>query len=354
MLNPIVPPPGSSVAPAPQAGPSAPQAVAAVKLLGEGSRPLIAASVLPARVPLLAVGEQVLARVAERLDGNRLVALIKGNAFTLDLPPDLKVGGDTLRLRVSQPSPSLTFVLLDAGQPAADAAGTDGSTAVQLSRSAQYLNDLLAAARERGGGAARAQGALLSLTPEQPDSLAEGLRQAVGKSGAFYESHLKDWADGRRSLAELRDEPQARLAAAEQDERASGRSAVAELGQLVQRQLDALEQRQLQLPVLAWPGQPAELTLREEARAEREADGGEGDAAARGWHTRLDLELPGLGGLSVRLALSGGAVQVRFAADDAAASSLIERHADRLASGLGAAGLHLAQLTVGADGRDAD
>ncbi|RXZ44824.1 flagellar hook-length control protein FliK [Crenobacter cavernae] len=351
MINPLVPPPGASVTPSLPSGTPAAQGVSAVRLLREGSRPLIEASVLPARLPSLVVGEEVDARVAERLDGNRLVALIKGNAFTLDLPQNLTVRGDSLHLKVTRLDPTPTFVLLDSHVEAEAAA--DSSSNVQLSRSAQYLNGLLDAARGRGAtGTRESAPALLSSRPDQPETLADGLKQAIGKSGAFYESHLKAWSEGRLPLDALKDEPQARLETGRmQDGAHAARQGASspELGQLVQRQLDTLENRQLQMPVLAWPGQPAQVTIQEEQVADRDAH--HDDASARAWHTRLDLDLPSLGGLLVKLTLSGGAVQVRFAADDADSAALIERHGARLTSGMASAGLDLAQLTVASDAR---
>src|SRR5262249_21749413 len=45
------------------------------------------------------------------------------------------------------------------------------------------------------------------------DALAAALRQTVGESGLFYESHLAQWLSGLRPLASLSDEPQNRLVA---------------------------------------------------------------------------------------------------------------------------------------------
>jgi len=43
------------------------------------------------------------------------------------------------------------------------------------------------------------------------EALAQALRGAIENSGLFYESHLKEWADGSRPLAQLRQEPQGAL-----------------------------------------------------------------------------------------------------------------------------------------------
>src|SRR5690606_16992918 len=57
---------------------------------------------------------------------------------------------------------------------------------------------------------ALAQTAPLPATPVLSAVLAQRLSQAISGSGVFYESHLAESLSGKRSLTELRTEPQAR------------------------------------------------------------------------------------------------------------------------------------------------
>lgn len=314
--------------------------VSGVRLLNEGGRLLLEATVLPARAPVLIIGEQVSARVAERLDNGQFAALIKNGLFTLNLPKGMQLSGDELTLRVTSLAPKLTFALVD---PAADSTVADGSVDVSLSPASRYLTGLL----DSGKNAPAQTGIRLDASRQDAAGLAETLKQGADKSGLFYESHVKAWVDGRLPLESLKDEPQARLGQgldpAQGTPSASGKAAQAELGNLVQRQLDTLENRQIQLQGWAWPGQPVQLTVEQEKTTERQASGSEELSV---WATRLALELPVLGGLSARIRIVGGAVQVSFATEETATEQLIRDHARQLESGLGAAGLNLATLSV--------
>ena len=162
----------------------------------------------------------------------------------------------------------------------------------------------------------------------------------------FYESHQKAWVDGRLSLDELKQEPQARLAAASQaaPEGGTAKAAVTpETGHLVQRQLDTLEQRQFMYTGQAWPGQLVQWQIQPEESGERE---GNGKQEMRAWHTSLAMSLPALGGLAARLRMVGNQVQLTFDTDNPEAAALIEQYRQQLAGSMEAAGLALASLQV--------
>lgn len=351
-----------------QTTPAGTQAAGAVRQQPPSADRVLEASNLPARLPDLAVGEDVTARMVEQIDNRRFVALIKNGLFTLTLPPDTQLPGDTIKLTVASLAPSLTFTLSESAQEGQTA---ESSAQVQLSRSAQYLTTLLTASQDPDSatlGTTTPQLStplLLTDSPTQPAKLAEGLAHAVNKSGVFYESHVKSWAEGRLPLQQLKEEPQARLLEALQTREALQSSAATldnalqsdasnpsnrllsaaapQLGQLVQRQLDALENRTLFLQATAWLGQPVTMTIQEEQVTERDA---QEKAPERAWTTRLALDLPQLGSVNVNLRLVNGTVQVDFRPRDQATSQLIRDHGGRLTSGMSAAGLNLAQLTV--------
>jgi hypothetical protein len=375
--------------------PLSPQSVSPLRLLSEGDRALLDATVLPPRIPPLVLGEMVNARVAEQLGDNQVAVLIKSALFTLTLPPGLQLKSDNLSLRVTSLKPGLTFALSESDQPGEHA---DASVDVTLSPASRYLTRLLSSARQDDAGGAGSQsgksgvdshsaldsaerlsgketvgsGGLkaydnsgsaggrallatldshasspltLDAMQQPPGQLAEALKHGVEHSGLFYESHLKAWEQGKLPLADLLHEPQAKIGQAllQGAESGGAHAVTADLGTLVQRQLNTLETQQLPLQGVAWPGQPVQMLIEQEKTDERQARG-EQDTTA--WSTSLALNLPVLGGVSARLRMVGQAVQVSFVTEESATRELIQRHVQRLDDGLAAAGLSLANLSV--------
>lgn len=384
--------------------PLSPQGVSPLRLLTEGERALLDATILPQRLPSLVIGEQVTARIAEQLGNNQVAVLIKNALFTLSLPPGLQPKGDTLNLRVANLKPGLTFALVDS-----ESAAEQGDTSVQveLSSASRYLTRLLSAADQdnagaqggAGGGSGKpaagsspeaaalaaarqpvAGGDAASSSPQtaalrsydtgsgaggeklltmlsgkpaspvaldaraQPSAqLATTLQHGVEHSGLFYESHLHAWDQGKLPLERLMQEPQARIGQALLQDVPQARSALHELGSQVQRQLDTLETQQVALQGVAWPGQPMQMVIEQERAEERQAHG---DSEARAWTTHMALDLPVLGGLSARVRMVGKTVQVSFVTEEASAQTMIRNNSAKLQTGLEAAGLSLATLSV--------
>ncbi|MDC7716850.1 flagellar hook-length control protein FliK [Vogesella sp. DC21W] len=336
------------------------------------------------KLPAFQPGEWVMARVAERLPDGSAAVLVKNAAFTLKAPGDGQaLRADPLMLRVRATEPVLSFTQVNLPQ----AAASDKSAPVSFSTASRYLSSLLASSNGAQGSTATAatlasalptagqlegkplsdvianrlaaglaampatlrteasQAALLP-NPSQPAPEQEThLKATVEKSGVFYEAHQKAWVDGRLSLDELKQEPQARLATTLTTAEASaGKHTVTpEAGHLVQRQLDTLEQHQFMYTGQAWPGQLVQWQIQPEQGGERE---GNGQQEMRAWHTSLAMSLPALGGLAARLRLVGNQVQLTFDTDNPEAAALIEQYRQQLAGSMEAAGLALASLQV--------
>ena len=341
--------------------------VAAVR--GETDRAWLVVDTSSAPAPALALGERVAARVLERLPNQRLLVQVKGALLTLQWPatqrdlPSVAArpldgaaasgwaqadSGDTLALNVSALSPRLSFVLATT----TGAAPAATSVAATLSNTAQYIAGLMNAVSRAPDPPARpglAEASVLMLDPQASVAQrAQSLAQAVSQSGLFYESHLQAWADGRLPMDSLKTEPQARAAQALHDATPALREqARAELGGLLQRQLDALDGKPLAFGGFAWPGQRVEWQLQRDAD-EEPADRRDGDGAEHppGWSTRLDLDLPRLGALGAQVRVAGSEVTLAMTLAVGANAELVETHRARLAAALQAAGLTLAALTV--------
>lgn len=215
----------------------------------------------------------------------------------------------------------------------AASAATDWSAAARLIRAA------LSQARGDGGpvrGTAPLWGAPANASPTQ---LARRLADAVVHSGLFYESHLAQLAQGRRTLQQLGAQPQAHASPARPD-----------IG-LVHQQLDLLATSHFRWIGLAWPGVPMEWSIRPDDDAPDERPrprrrGRDAGAQGRGWSTTFALALPGLGGVEVRLTLLGDAVRARCVARVASSAGRLDARRDALARRFAAAGLRLESLAV--------
>lgn len=297
------------------------------------------------------VGDAVSARLVEPLQGRQWLAVVKNTVITLQWPANTSVPtqGGTLALQVASLTPRLSFVLADAAPPAPP----HGAVAVQLSAAAQSLNALVQAGAatpttEHAPAHAHAP-ALLGDPAAPPAERAQAVAQAIVHSGLFYESHLLAWAEGRMPLASLIREPQAQRPA--HDAPAAAREAAsAELGSVLQRQLDALDGKPLAFAGFAWPGQPAQWSIerdppgaRDDEPAERSADDNDEPET---WTTQIRLDLPRLGALGAQLRVAGTQVTLAMTLDSADGASLLATHRGRLAAALQAAGLTLATLTV--------
>lgn len=301
----------------------------AAALADENSTPLQTLS-QPERMPALQRGEVLTARLAERLPDGSAVLLVKNGAFNLKAPTDTVFTKEPMLLRVTSTTPTAEFSLLQVKAPP-----DQKSAPVALTSGGRSLNFLLDAAATQPVVASKVT---LLEDPAAPNA-GEQLRQTVEKSGVFYESHQKAWVDGRLSLEELKQEPQATLAHA-----AGSKAAAPEIGQLVQKQLDVHEQRAFVFEGQAWPGQAVQWQIQREQVDEREARSEDHEMPV--WQTRLSLDLPALGDVGARLRMVGKQLQVVFDAGDAQSVALIEQHQARLSSALEAAGLSLASLLV--------
>ncbi|QOY93567.1 flagellar hook-length control protein FliK [Massilia sp. UMI-21] len=222
---------------------------------------------------------------------------------------------------------------------AAQSLGLESNTTT-LSQAGKTIGGVLAAAQKADTPltAALGRAPIVAAAGMDASSIAAGLQQAVGKSGLFYESHVAEWAQGGRALAELNAEPQQQLA------REGARPQALDPGtaQFINLQLATQEQAQLAWQGKLWPGQAMRLEVQRDT-SEGQHGAGEGETP---WHSRLRLRFPELGELDARLTLTGGRLQVQFAAGSEDTAALLRRHMDSLAGALEAAGTQLAGFDV--------
>ena len=125
---------------------------------------------------------------------------IANQLIQMQLPSSIR-SGDTVALQVIATQPRLTFSMVNSANPLA--------TPDQLGSAARLLSALSQQAPEKAYVRA-AQSAPLWNKPQPPESkqLSGLLRETLGNSGLFYESHQAQWLEGTRSTAQLLHEPQ--------------------------------------------------------------------------------------------------------------------------------------------------
>jgi len=334
-------------------------------LPGGGMRPVLEGRPEVAGQSLgLAPGVAVEARIVGRLSRDSVLLEIAGQLFQTDLPESVAHDGpERLPLIVLRGGDKPAFLLDRAGaEPAASP-----STRVELSALASRLGAAVAAAT-KGQEAVTALSAealpILEAPPSDAEGLVPPLRQAVERSGLFYESHQAEWVAGRRSLEALRAEPQAAAVtkAAQADETSpqpagdrteasvptaasSGQSVTADtadaapalppvIAHLVDRQLQTLSGQPVLWTGQVWPGQAMEWIIEEDSTPDPD------ETASDGWISRMRLTLPTLGEVELRIGLRDDRLTVRVVSGEAHVASFRDS-ADVLRTALAARGLAL-------------
>lgn len=173
--------------------------------------------------------------------------------------------------------------------------------------------------------------AVVTQTPEKPQVLAQDLKHALDSSGLFYESHLKEATLGSRPWHQLLQEPQNKPHFVPPE--------------MVAQQLQVLEQQRVIWHGEVWPGQTMhwEVTEREASQQSME------DPTLNTLQSDLQLQLPQLGEVAVRIVMVNGRFNVQIKAD--APDSLRQMRSARsgLASSMQAAGLTLEALQISKD-----
>jgi hypothetical protein len=223
-------------------------------------------------------------------------------------------------------------------------------------------------------------------------ALASALQQSVESSGLFYESHLAQWLVGTRSLADLLDEPQARVTTTAQptpaqpqnqsqtspdtsglasrltatlastlmggnaaagargampsgalaqsltaDNAAANSSTLANNANnaasiVVNPQLLPLVRQQLDVlseGQFRWAGEAWPGTPMDWQIERRAGEGGASDSAeGTTWRTRISIELPSLGRVDAELSLNAQQLSARIKAEPSGAATLVNGSAD--------------------------
>lgn len=337
----------------------------------------------------LVPGQRLLAQIQSLLPNGTYRAAVGQHEITLALPFSAK-NGDVLELEVTETKGRVTLAFVANRGTGEDGDAQQQSVSTRLSQTGKMIGDLLTGIGKEGS---RAQPAALNgnqpLVTKMPQSAAELvplLKEALSKSGMFYEAHQARWVEGKLPTAVLLQEPQGKLSAPPREaqpqrmETPNTPSAPAPTGKgaeeavartplptapaepaaatrtsaptspinpqlvpLVQQQLDALSTQTYLWQGQAWPGQNMYWEISEDG-SDRQS--GEDEAAER-WQTRMALNLPRLGGVEARIRLrSGNAIDIVLTTDSEESRNKLAAASNQLRQQLSDSGLALTSCQV--------
>ncbi len=145
-----------------------------------------------------AVGQVFQAQLLSQLEDGTFVVNVAQNALRMSLPAGSTVG-ETLNMTLLATEPRPAF-LLDQ---------QNSGTSASLSSAAKLINTALQTAQQAGAPTTLVGKTPIVATPQATTpALADALKNNIDFSGVFYESHVGQWVNGDRPLADLLREPQ--------------------------------------------------------------------------------------------------------------------------------------------------
>ncbi|ENO97732.1 hypothetical protein C667_07526, partial [Thauera phenylacetica B4P] len=164
---------------------------------------------IQAQLPELVPGQRFFATLQRTLPDGTFRALVAGQQMTLSLNTAAK-SGDTLELEVSQVTPRAVFARIVGAETAA---ANTASAQPALSQTGRLISFLLTGQPTPQPASLAGNQPLLNAPPTSATPLVPLLRQALGQSGLFYESHQTQWVLGKLDTAALLREPQGQQSA---------------------------------------------------------------------------------------------------------------------------------------------
>jgi hypothetical protein len=189
----------------------------------------------------------------------------------------------------------------------------------------------------------------------QPEAMTTQLQNALGESGLFYESHVAEWAEGKRPLQDLQREPQMLRAQAQAMQSPSEAATRALAGpdlsaaQMINQQLHTQEQGKVQWHGEAWPGQPMQWDVQREENEGRSRGGRDTHDEAPVWRSGVKFRFPLLGKVAANVTMVGDMVHVTVQSGCDDTADTLRAWASVLQGALDAAGAPLASLSIGTE-----
>ncbi|MEQ1813339.1 MAG: flagellar hook-length control protein FliK [Candidatus Nitrotoga sp.] len=335
--------------------------ISALQTLSRSGRPLAeTATDTSNQITKLEPGQQLQGSVQSRISEGLFKVQVTGQTLQMRLPGNIR-SGDTIKLEVITIHPRITFSMVASTNPL--------STPEQIGATARILSNLAELPLERLTVTQPGNKAIWNSGQQALDTrlLADVLREALGKSGLFYESHQAQWIRGERSMNQLLEEPQniltrqgSQLSSGEQQRAAAQSNALVtsastgdisaaddtslpiakELLLLVQQQLHTLEHHHLAWLGQVWPGQEMQWEIQGQPEHQTQQQD------ERQWSTEIELALPKLGNVHARLVFAENGLRLTLNAADTATVDLFNRTLPQLKNSLADADIALTAAVV--------
>ena len=172
---------------------------------------------------------------------------------------------------------------------------------------------------------------VLTQTPILPGVVSQQLKTAISQSGLFYESHLKDFTEGHRSLADIKQEPQNKPNFLMQT--------------LLPQQLHILEHQRLSWHGEVWQNQKMDWDVYVQNRQGDKPNNGHEDEQPS-VSSDLTLHLPRLGKVTAKIHLRDGRMRIDFLTDQQASLQLLKMKSASLVSAIESSGQTIESLTL--------
>lgn len=176
---------------------------------------------------------------------------------------------------------------------------------------------------------------LLTTQPENSQVVMHDLKQALSSSGLFYESHLADYVEGKRTLGALLQEPQ--------------NKANFDSTTLLVKQLDVLEQNKIQWSGQVWAGQHLDWEIRKENNLQSQPDEHQPNQLEPNTSpmiSTLALDLPNLGRVTTTLKIHNGHLSIHIQAVAISTTALLKKQVPTLSGALQKTGQQLDAVMV--------
>jgi len=284
----------------------------------------------------IAIGKTLQGQVLAKLtDGNSLIR-IQNNTQQPASNTDIKM----LLPKGFQVGDAVQLTLLSSGQrPAFTVSLLTSTDTVTLSNAAQLIdkalnNNLQKQITPRITGTSP----LFDSANTDPATMAAQLHKSVDNSGVFYEAHLRQWAEGKRSLAQIHQEPQ-NLS----DPAKTTSSITHQPTHWLPFQLDTLENQRLSWQGELWPGQTLQWEISKDPDHQSAMQEANQDQT---WQTVVRFQLAKLGQINATIRLQGEHVQVQVNVQNEATTDSLKNAIGQLILALAASGTALDNIII--------
>jgi len=206
-------------------------------------------------------------------------------------------------------------------------------TTASFSPTAHLIDQVLKQTEVTGAAAKFEAKVVITRSPKTPAVIAQDLKAAISNSGLFYESHLSDYIEGRRTLVEIKQEPQNQ-----------GNPAA---NNLLSQQLTILESQRLSWHGEVWPNQKMDWEVYLQNNHESQ-NGNKHETLdeEKPIASDLTLHLPNLGKVTAKLSLKDGRMHIAMFAEEAPTLAVLKAQSNSLVDAIEKNGQILEGLTV--------